>query len=231
MSRRVVGNRAILLINGVSFVLAYLGMHRNIFVAELPPHLEKGGHWQFLTNLSLVYSLVVFGVGFLAHLFHSSLLFNIKNNLHPVGLALESIVTVVYWPLRLFFLHLLIKDPAEFNIPIPVDLAIHLLPFVSLLVDYLVFMPRWTIKNSTALGLVVVLATGYYYLLENLIDVEAGARYPYAFLEGSDEKRLVVFAIITAVSYVQFVLLKTLYPLVVKGTEEVDNRIDGKKTV
>ena len=58
MSRRVVGNHVILGINAVSIVVGLYGAWR-IFLIELSDDLKGAGHYQFLTNLSLIYSLVV----------------------------------------------------------------------------------------------------------------------------------------------------------------------------
>lgn len=229
MSRRVVGNRAILAINAVSLAIGFYGMYHNILHTELPAHLAKGGHWQFLTNLSLVYSMVVFAVGFVAHLTKSPALFHLKNTIHPIGLALETIVAGIYWPLRLFFLHLLLKDVSKFKLPLSTDLCIHLMPVVSLLIDYLVFMPKWTIRNETALILVIFLTTGYWALLRRLVDIESGAQYPYAFLDvGSEEKRALVFAVVGAVAFSQFIFMKKVYDWIVKETIKVDQEIDKK---
>ncbi|ODV76736.1 uncharacterized protein CANTADRAFT_57329 [Suhomyces tanzawaensis NRRL Y-17324] len=223
---RVVGNKAILAIDVLSLAVGSYGLYENIINAQLPDHLVKAGNWQFLTNLSLVYSLVVFGVGVLAHLFHSPALFQFKNTIHPVGLALESIVAMVYWPLRLFLIELLAKD-GILHIPVHVDLAIHLMPVVSLLIDYLVFMPRWTIKTSTALGLVVFLSSAYYGLLKVLVDVENGAAYPYVFMNVETEtERVFVFIVVGGVAFLQFLIFKGLYDWIVGKTEEADEAID-----
>lgn len=216
MSFRIVGSKPMLVINAISLAVGLYGVYYSIIVVELPPHLVGAGPWQFLTNLSLVYSMIVFALGFVAHWTKSQDIYVIKNLMHPVGLALESIVAVIYWPLRLFFIHLLLSDPTTKRIPVSVDLAIHLMPVVSLLIDYLIFMPRWTISIPSALGVCTFLTVCYWSLLQRLIDVESGAKYPYGFLNVPTEKdRFVVFGIVGLVSFVQFLLLKRLYDLVV----------------
>ncbi|CAD1811761.1 uncharacterized protein K4G60_g3380 [Candida parapsilosis] len=225
-SRRKVGNPYITTIDFISIVIGFYGYHK-ITTIQLPPHLEDAGHWQFLTNLSLVYSLFVFIVGFIAHITKSQTLFLFKNNLHPIGLALETIVAGVYWPLRLFCLHLLTKDPANFNLPLTTDLCIHLMPVVSLLIDYLIFMPRWTISNNTALGFVVLLTTFYWFLLDNLIDVDNGGSYPYEFLNvEKDGQRIFVFAVVALVAFAQFLFMRRVYDWIVGKTEDASERID-----
>ncbi|KAI3403298.1 hypothetical protein KGF56_003886 [Candida oxycetoniae] len=228
-SRRRVGNPLITIIDLLSILIGAYGAYTNIYTVELPSHLAKAGHWQFLTNLSLVYSLVVFAIGFFAHITKSKTLYQIKNNIHPIGLALELIVAGIYWPLRVFFLHLLTKDPSKFQVPLLTDLSIHLMPVVSLLVDYLVFMPKWTISNNTALSFMVVLTVFYWFLLESLIDKENGGSYPYQFMDvEKDFHRVLIFAIVAFVAYFQFLTMKRVYDWVVGATEEASIEIDKK---
>lgn len=228
-SRRKVGNPVILAIDLVSILIGLYGFYTSVFVIKLPPHLAQAGHGQFLTNLSLVYSLVVFAIGFLAHLTASQTLFKLKNNLHPIGLALETIVAGVYWPLRLFFLHLLTKEPSKFNFPLLTDLSVHLMPIVSLLIDYLVFMPKWTIENNTALSFIVAFMVFYWFLLKNLVDTANGASYPYEFLDvGTDLYRVGVFGVVGMVAFSQFLFMKKVYDVVVGSTEDAQEEIDKK---
>lgn len=214
MSRKV-GDKRILAIDLVSLAIGAYGLVK-VFAQVLPPHLEVAGHWQFLTNLLLAYSMVVFGVGALAHVTRSESLYSVKNFLHPVALALETIVTAVYWPLRLFFLHLLVKDPSKFSLPLPADLLVHLMPVTSLLVDYLLFMPRWTIGVPFAFSFCAVLTIGYWFWLKLLIDFASGGQYPYVFLNvDSEQARVVIFGIVGMTAFVQFLVMRQVYDWIV----------------
>ncbi|CAK9441721.1 uncharacterized protein LODBEIA_P55890 [Lodderomyces beijingensis] len=218
-----------MLIDLASVFIGLYGAYTNMVTVELPPHLKQAGHTQFLTNLSLLYSISVFALGFVAHLTGSPTLFTIKNNIHPIGLALEVIVAGVYWPLRLFFLELLTKDPSNFQLSLATDLSIHLMPVVSLLVDYLVFMPRWTISNNTALFFVVLLTVLYWFLLRYLVDVDHGASYPYAFMDVErDSQRVAVFVAVALVAFASFLYMRKVYDWVVGVTEEYSAEIDKK---
>lgn len=229
MLRRVVGNPTIMMIDLVSLLIGFYGIHSNILTVVLPDYLSGGGHWQFLTNLSLVYSLIVFGVGFLAHFFKSQQLYEFKNLIHPIGIALESIVAIVYWPLRIWFLELLVSDPKNLKIPLSTDLAIHLMPIVSLLIDYLVFMPKWTIGNTTAFLICSKLTIAYWFLLKYLIDFENGGTYPYVFLNvDTDQKRVFVFFMVGIIAFGQFLLLRKLYDVVVRATKDTEKKLDRK---
>lgn len=230
--QRTVGNPIITLIDFLSIVIGVYGFHGTILTLPLPPHLVDAGHWQFLTNLSLVYSLAVFVVGFIAHISKSEKLFKLKNNLHPIGLALESIVTMVYWPLRLFWLGLLVEDTSVYPIPMPADLSIHLMPVVSLLIDYLVFMPRWTIRTRTAFGMCCALTLAYWCLLEYLVDIENGSSYPYAFLNvPHNGLRALIFAVVGGSAFLQFLLMSKIYTVFIESPQDSTLKDISKKEI
>lgn len=225
---REVGNGLILLIDIVALVIGVYGL-LGVVKNELPPYLASGGHWQFLTNISLVISLLVFFLGIVAHATKNRKAFVLKNNIHQVATSLEFVVTMIYWPLRLFLLHLLIKEPSKKLISWPVDLAVHLVPLVSLLLDYLVFMPKWTIKREVAFLLSTSLSLIYYAYLNVLIDFENGGSYPYAFLEVESEfLRLVIVLIVGLVGFFSTIIVDHIYELVVGKQEEVSHEYEKK---
>lgn len=214
-TRRVVGNPIIGTITTVSLLIGGWGLYK-ITGFELPENLAGAGCWQFLTNLSLLYTLIVFAIGTLAHVFKSPFLYSLKNNLHPIALALESVVALVYWPLRLFRPQLILTR--DFFLPMNVDLAIHLLPVVSLSVDYFVFMPKWLLSHTAAFLFVTSLSMGYYYLLKQIVDVENGAIYPYQFLNvETEQQRIVIFFIVGMTGFIQYLFLQKLYDVIIDG--------------
>lgn len=223
---RLPGHPVITIITALSFVLGTWALRYLIAHTELPPHLEAGGHWQFLTTLSLLFTLVVFFVGVMAHITKSSALFHLKNCMHPIALALECVVTMVYWPLKLFFLHLLVKDPARKMVPLVVDMCLHLLPVVSLLVDYIFFMPKWTITNWTALGACLVLTTLYWFWLKQLVDFENGGEYPYMFLNVDNEvTRIAIFQMVGFAGFASFLFFKLVHDLIVHPEVEEPDKL------
>lgn len=199
---RTVGNKYALTLNLISLAICSYGMYDSFYSERvLPPHLYEAGQWQFWTNWSLTVTIVVLALGVVAQATESQYLFRLKNNLHPIGLAMETVVTIVYWPLRLLFLALLIKDDSpQVIIPLSTDLSVHLMPIVGLLVDYLAFMPNWTFKNSSALGVCVIITTSYWFWLQHVVDVEKGAGFPYEFLNHpSAYFRLTIFAFVALI--------------------------------
>ena len=86
MSRRVVGNPVIIAIDVVSVAVGLYGVV-NVLKLELSEDLQNAGHFQFLTNLSLIYTVGVFIIGLVGHLTRSSFLFDLK-----------TIYTLLRWP-------------------------------------------------------------------------------------------------------------------------------------
>ncbi|CAK7910200.1 hypothetical protein CAAN1_21S02476 [[Candida] anglica] len=216
---RTVGNIFAIALNVVSISIGIFGISKTIYSPDrvLPLHLIGAGEWQFLTNLSLVYSLIVFVIGLISHVTKSQFLYRLKNDLHPVGLALETVVALVYWPLRIWFLHLLVKDPSSFALPLDADLAIHLMPVISLLVDYLAFMPAWTLKKSTAFSMCAILTTAYWFWLHHIIDFENGGAYPYNFLNVSNiYLRIGIFSLVGLTGFSSYLLMRNVYVWVVR---------------
>ncbi|CAH2355453.1 UPF0641 membrane protein [[Candida] railenensis] len=196
---RTVGNIYALTLNFISLAVCSYGLYDSFFSERvLPPQLFEAGQWQFWTNWSLTVTIAVLALGVVAHATKSQYLFRLKNNIHPIGLAMETVVTIVYWPLRLFFLALLIKDDApKMELPISTDLSVHLMPVVGLIVDYLAFMPNWTFKRSSAFGVCCIITTSYWFWLHYIIDLEKGAGFPYEFLNHpSAYFRLTIFALV-----------------------------------
>lgn len=225
---RTAGNIASGLVNAVALGFGSYGFYYTITYIELPPYLQTAGRWQFLTNLSLVISLVVFALGTVAHATRSNQLFTIKNALHPIALVLELVVTLVYWPLRLVFIHLLVSDPSRKFIPMFVDVCLHLVPGVALVTDFFCFMPRLTVNNRDSFGVCMLLTFMYWAWLKRLIDVENGGQYPYNFLNVDAElTRVMIFVAVGAAGYGAFLLLRRLYDVLVEI--EVEEYSESKK--
>lgn len=218
---RTAGNVASALLNATAFGLGGYGFYYTIVHIQLPAYLAAAGKWQFLTNLSLAISLVVFGLGVVAHATKSLKLFAIKNAIHPVALVLELVVTLVYWPLRLVFIGLLVSDPSRKMIPMFVDMCLHLVPGVALVVDFFCFMPRLTVNNRDSFCVCMLLTFMYWAWLKRLIDVEGGGQYPYNFMNVEKElHRVGIFAVVGMVGFGAFLFLRQLYDVLIEIESE-----------
>ncbi|ODQ77487.1 hypothetical protein BABINDRAFT_163497 [Babjeviella inositovora NRRL Y-12698] len=201
---RTVGNPTALVLNIVSFLIGAYGFYLLSFV-ELPPALKSGGQFQFLTNLSLVVSMVYFFLGAVAHITKQQGLFYAKNQVHVVALTLESIVAGVYWPLRFFAVDMIAVE--GMIPPVPLDLAIHLMPITSLVLDCWLFMPSWTVSDRVVLRECAVISVGYWYWLEHSLKL---ATFPYPFLNVPALPRFAIYVVITLFAYANYLLQKQL---------------------
>lgn len=72
----------------------------------------------------------------------------------PFSLQLAFVISSIYWPLMLFFPHLIMRSmdeqplpgalPQLMRLPLATDLALHALPLFTLLIDFFVFQPKFS---------------------------------------------------------------------------------------
>lgn len=215
IDRRTVGQLKVILLNIISLIIASYGVLK-ISEIQLPDHLKDAGHYQFLTNISLLVSMITFILGLIAHVSKSPVIFKIKNFVHTFAFIAEAVVTSVYWPLRLFFLKLLVKN-GQIRIGLLTDLSIHLMPLVSLAVDFFFFMPNFAIPAYLVFFGCLALTSGYWLWLQKIIDPSKGGAFPYEFLNHDDKRvTLVVFWTIGLSAFGQFLVMRFLYNKFVK---------------
>ncbi|KAF2497381.1 hypothetical protein BU16DRAFT_616033 [Lophium mytilinum] len=101
-----------------------------------------GGHYQFLTNITLVLATAASALGALEILNAPRLIQNLKAQILFLATPLSLLITLTYWPLY-HFRPALLKDTtiAPFA-PLKKDIGFHLLPALFLLVDVINFTPR-----------------------------------------------------------------------------------------
>ncbi|RCK57284.1 hypothetical protein Cantr_06308 [Candida viswanathii] len=161
------------LISILSLVYFIYGLTKCV-TQPLPPHLIQGGHFQFLTNvllvLTILYVLQTIVTPTSRHL----------RTQHNVVASLEFTVTVTYWTLFLLVPSWL--NPAdEWGRDWVLDVAIHLWPFVYLVV----FDNQDRIPPKRAWGLTGAVIVVYWCYLERVVSVNAGdgvTRFAYPFL-------------------------------------------------
>ncbi|VEU20395.1 DEKNAAC101304 [Brettanomyces naardenensis] len=186
----------------------------------LPPELAKGGHQQFLTNLSFVFTLLYFGINVLYHLLQFEGLATLKMFMGAIATSAEFIVSSVYWGLRFFATDLIIVDNQV--IPLPLDLLLHLAPIASLYVDYFLFQNRWEISDSTGLGIMMLLTLAYWKWLEHLIGLDGN--YPYPFLNVDVQTRAVIFVAVGLTAFGGFLACKYMHPVLKSGKQKIANK-------
>lgn len=126
----------------------------------------------------------------------------------PLALVLESVVATVYWPLRIFAIHLILQGAKRKSpIPLEVDVSIHLLPIIYLLADYYVSgsSQRFKIPLLPAWIIVAAIGLAYKFYLGFLIDPSMGQKYPYPFLDVAEPYKSVIFVVVTSFGWLFYV--------------------------
>lgn len=213
-----------LVLNGLSIVVGSWGLS-HITRLVLPASLAGASHKQFLTNISVVATLISNACNisnyFVQRCTGSSSLSAVSNFVSrdvvlPIALVLETVVPLVYWPLRLFAMHLIMQEIPDGTspIPVPVDVSVHLLPFVFLFSDHFLSGTgrKFKISNGQAWFLVTFLGLTYYKWLEFLIDPSTGAKYPYPFLDAPEPYKTVIFVCVSSVAWLFYILYQTFPP-------------------
>lgn len=189
----------------------------------LPPTLKKAGHKQFFTNISLVVTMINNVANIVNYLIQKSVGIDKKRKEKPfianfselvsrhltlpLALVLETVVPLVYWPLRLFFASMILTvdtdAPDRPLIPLSIDLAIHFFPFLFLITDHYYSGSglKFRLSNTTVWFVVVAIAFGYYKFLKALIDPNAGQAYPYPFLNVPEPYQTMIFIITGSVAW------------------------------
>ncbi|KAI5966973.1 uncharacterized protein KGF55_000382 [Candida pseudojiufengensis] len=114
--------------NLFSLAICSSGLY-DCFSQQLPPHLIRGGHLQFLTNISLILTIIYI----LINLFINFKFINQYNTtiLYNIVINLEFIVTLGYWTLHYILPSLL--NTKELPPTFTLDFKIHLFPYLYLL--------------------------------------------------------------------------------------------------
>ncbi|KAK0223974.1 FAR-17a/AIG1-like protein [Armillaria fumosa] len=201
--------------------------HSQLGNSPIDPIVETqyGGHYQFLTILGLVASLCTMGVALLVDLFPSiPALRSFKRAMLMVCMPVEAVIVSVYWTLLLLFPSLILQKyvPSELTssqdalplarIPLSLDLAMHVVPGLSLVLDFLVFEKKYS-QELVKLAVPVVLTCGGMYSswAERNAKLNDGI-FPYPFLtENPFETRLGIYVGACVIGYVYFRVLNALH--------------------
>ena len=124
----------------ISTATTYIGMDE----LELPPHLASGGHYQFLTSIAVVFSTIYSFFNIIYHQTSLNVIKPLKIHMSAICLSLNVVVSLVYWSLKLFIPHLIAEMDA--SVPLLVDIKIHMMPLLTVAIDYFCFMEVWDVR-------------------------------------------------------------------------------------
>lgn len=185
----------------------------------LPPKLATAGHKQFLTNISLFVAIIqeVSTVAGILTKRNKTITLISEEVLLPVALVLEAVVTSIYWPLRLFFVHLIFQKNPNYAskgrqeyLPLNVDLCLHLLPFLGMATNFFKFKQgKFKINdNKVILSICSLLGISYIFWLKYLIP--ADGKYPYPFLDIAEPWKTIAMLVVTNIAFGYFKLIQWL---------------------
>ncbi|KAL1686907.1 FAR-17a/AIG1-like protein [Schizophyllum commune] len=188
---------------------------------------QYGGHLRFLTIQGLAAAFLTMVLSLLVDLFPSAAgIRTIKRAVMMVSLPVSIVVSSIYWTLLSVAPFLLLaENPGEatpssssemlalMRIPLNMDLALHAVPAVTLLIDFLVFERKYS-AGAVRYGapLAVVLSTvGYGSWAEHCAKYTGGV-FPYPFLTASPFwGRVCIYAGAGAIAYFSFLGLNKLH--------------------
>lgn len=203
------------------------------FLSANPNHINSsyGWHFQYLTIIGLSLATLTFVLGLLADLTLNRRLFFFKNILSCCSAPMESLITFMYWGLRAIDPELVV--PKELELPLPPDLAFHLIPTLMLVIDLLFLSPPWAISALPAFILSLGIAFTYWFWIE--ICYSKNGFYPYPLFTLLDTKqRAGLFAASAGLFTLSTIVLKWLYGKV-NGVESqsrpgsMKGEVNGKK--
>ncbi|RPA84984.1 hypothetical protein BJ508DRAFT_412397 [Ascobolus immersus RN42] len=184
-------------------------------------------HLQFLTIIGLTLSTTTYSIAFLADIFVSRSLTRIKNVLAAPSLALEVVVTTLYWGMMAINPKLLMAE-MDFVISKEADLSFHLAPFILLLLDFFLFSPPSTHTPLSASLTAGTLAAGYWFWLEQTR--QWWGWYPYPFLNHlTGVQRLAFFLMSSSIAAGAVMFLVWLRKEKDVETATSGNGVKGKK--
>lgn len=200
-------NKWSLALNSTSVIIVGTGLYCHYAYAHLLPlHLSKAGANQFFTVISAWLTVIYQAASIASYISQSQALFNFKNNyVLPTALMAEFLVSIVYWGLKLFLPFICF----DMKIPLVLDFAVHILPFLSLFSDYFLFVPHLTVPQVNIIAKGFTLTFAYCWWLVYLIDVENGQQYPYTFLDVADVySKLAIYSLAFVISISGFTALR-----------------------
>ncbi|KAJ3726109.1 FAR-17a/AIG1-like protein [Lentinula raphanica] len=208
---------AALMING------YYGLTKlpiNAFISA-----QYGGHLQYLTIQGLFIACATTLTSLTMDLLPSltSALKPLKRILLYISMPLSIVVTSIYWPLLLLATQLILQSNGEpssssdapkfTRIPLHLDIALHAVPAITLLVDFLLFERKYSrtelIYGASTVS--ILYTTFYAWWVERCASFNGG-RFPYPFLTNNPiDIRLVIYVGAGTLGFASFWFINKLH--------------------
>ncbi|KAK7014960.1 MFS general substrate transporter [Favolaschia claudopus] len=180
---------------------------------------QYGGHFQFLTIQGLAVAWLTMVFGLLEDIFSLKTFRAIKRGLLIVALPTATIVSSIYWTLLLGAPHLIVQKmpvgsgETPMMLPLRIDLALHAVPGLALLSDFMIFERRYG-RNAIqflAPALTSICTLWYGWWVELCASKNGTFPYPFLTLNPFDI-RLRIYAAAGIVACLSFYTLNALHP-------------------
>ncbi|KAL0088313.1 FAR-17a/AIG1-like protein [Phycomyces blakesleeanus] len=168
-------------IHPASLLLNVVGLYSNSYafksMLRVPLPLGFGGLFQFLTIISLTASTITFSLQILRFFFPKPLQ-GAYQAVSGLATPMEGLVSLMYWPMMLHSRDLLVPKGSPFDLPLILDLSLHLWPAVILYIDLFVFNSEYkrSTHNVTA---IYVFCTLYFFWSSYCRSVNGFWVYPF----------------------------------------------------
>jgi len=142
---------------------------------------QMGGYFLFLTNQGLFIAWSCMVVSLFCDLFPSVLAVrHVKRTLLMISMPMAFVISSIYWSLLLFRPHLILP-PTKPQLPLPIDLALHVSPLFALSIDFFVFESKFskTHVRKAAPAALAVFSVCYASFIEYCATFNGAFPYPF----------------------------------------------------
>ncbi|KAI8638261.1 FAR-17a/AIG1-like protein-domain-containing protein [Parasitella parasitica] len=171
-----------MLSKGLNLLLVVAGLYANLYglygVRFGMPMPGYGGHFQFLTIVGLLVATLSSIVRIINLL--TGTLRLVYEALTAIATPVEGLISVLYWPIVLYDKKMLVPDDTIFDLPIALDVCLHLIPTIVCWVDFMVFNTGF--KKSPIHILAIYAFAMLYFVWVNICHDRNGY-WPYPLLD------------------------------------------------
>lgn len=213
-------------VNTLGLALALWGLKTELN-NPLPPQLQEAGHYQFLTDLALIVTVLSIVSNYLImipEIGEDFFTVQLTAILNATALVFESLISSIYWTLRAIDPTLLFPDNEEERIILTtaLDLTIHLFPVLFLSSEFFLNRStRFPLKYQTVIAAISFFLIVYWVILESV--VKDPYPYPYEFLNVDPITRAFVFVFIASLGFTYYLAFEFFHSVIETAPA------DGKK--
>ncbi|KAG8996924.1 hypothetical protein FRB94_011025 [Tulasnella sp. JGI-2019a] len=190
---------------------------------------QRGGHFQFLTIQGLLLTEATLATCLLCDFAPTVQRYaRVRRLLVMVAMPLSVVISMIYWALILFMPRLIMQqastepssDPLsqsgnvfgpDFRIPLPIDLALHLLPLATLTTHFFVTEEKYTPKVAGVWAPVTAALFAVWYAGFQEWCAAANGNFSYPFLNIPFPGRLVIYLATTVIAAGSFRMINSLH--------------------